>query len=97
MAKALKWIGLILAVAAIGAQFKRPPQTNPVAEPSRSLEAMTQMTPQVSAILDRACRDCHTNRTEWPWYSNVAPVSWFVIDHVDHGRSHCVAECKTCD
>ena len=39
-------------------------------------------------ILDRACRDCHSNETRWPWYSNVAPVSWFVIDHVNHGRSH---------
>jgi Haem-binding domain len=39
-------------------------------------------------VLERACRDCHSNRTEWPWYSNVAPVSWFVIDHVNHARSH---------
>ena len=39
-------------------------------------------------VLDRACRDCHSNDTRWPWYSHVAPISWFVIDHVDHGRSH---------
>ena len=36
----------------------------------------------------RACNDCHSNQTVWPWYSHVAPVSWFVIDHVNHGRSH---------
>ncbi len=41
-----------------------------------------------SAVLDRACRDCHSNDTRWPWYTNVAPVSWFVIDHVNHGRRH---------
>jgi len=44
--------------------------------------------PQVAGILDRACADCHSNKTRWPWYSHVAPVSWFVIDHVNHGRSH---------
>ena len=33
-----------------------------------------------------ACGDCHSNDTRWPWYSNVAPVSWFVIDHVNSGR-----------
>jgi hypothetical protein len=46
------------------------------------------MPAEVSAILDRSCRDCHSNDTRWPWYSNVAPVSWWVIDHVDHARSH---------
>jgi hypothetical protein len=47
-----------------------------------------QVSPEVGTILDRSCGDCHSNKTRWPWYSNVAPVSWFVIDHVDHGRSH---------
>ena len=32
--------------------------------------------------------DCHSNRTDWPWYSNVAPASWFVVDHVNDGRRH---------
>jgi len=43
--------------------------------------------PAVRAILDRACYDCHSNRTRWPWYSHVAPVSWFVAHHVHEGRS----------
>jgi hypothetical protein len=34
----------------------------------------------------RACFDCHSNETQWPWYSNVAPVSWSVTMHVDEGR-----------
>jgi hypothetical protein len=42
----------------------------------------------VSAILDRACLDCHSNETKWPWYSNIAPVSWLVRSHVDEGRKH---------
>ena len=43
--------------------------------------------PQTKALFDRACADCHSNRTTWPWYSNVAPVSWLVQNHVDEGRS----------
>ena len=44
--------------------------------------------PDAAVILDRSCRDCHSNETRWPWYSHVAPASWLVIDHVNHGRSH---------
>ena len=42
----------------------------------------------VRGILERSCFDCHSNETGWPWYSRVAPVSWFVADHVNEARSH---------
>jgi hypothetical protein len=42
--------------------------------------------PQVGAILDRSCQDCHSSRTTWLWYSNAAPVSWIVSKHVSDGR-----------
>jgi cytochrome c551/c552 len=44
--------------------------------------------PEVSAILQRACYDCHSNKTVWPWYSHVAPVSWLVASDVSEGREH---------
>ena len=34
----------------------------------------------------RACYDCHSNKTKWPWYSYIAPMSWIVISHVNEGR-----------
>lgn len=37
-------------------------------------------------MLRRACYDCHSNQTRWPWYSRVAPASWFVVNHVEHAR-----------
>ncbi|HXJ16257.1 MAG TPA: heme-binding domain-containing protein, partial [Candidatus Polarisedimenticolia bacterium] len=40
----------------------------------------------VAGIVGRACNDCHSNRTVWPWYSEIAPVSWFVVHHVNEGR-----------
>jgi len=44
--------------------------------------------PETRALAERACFDCHSNESVWPWYSNVAPVSWLVQDHVDEGRAH---------
>ncbi|WP_295421367.1 heme-binding domain-containing protein [Sulfurovum sp.] len=45
-------------------------------------------TPQTRDIFMRACGDCHSNETKWPWYSKVAPVSWSVYHHVEEGREH---------
>jgi len=44
--------------------------------------------PQTRALFMRACGDCHSNETKWPWYSNVAPISWSVVHHVEEGREH---------
>lgn len=44
--------------------------------------------PETRELFFRACRDCHSNETVWPWYSSVAPVSWLVQHDVDEGRSH---------
>jgi hypothetical protein len=42
--------------------------------------------PATKALAQRACFDCHSNETAWPWYSNVAPVSWLLQRHVTEGR-----------
>ena len=42
--------------------------------------------PQTRALAQRACFDCHSNETTWPWYSNVAPISWLIQHDVDEGR-----------
>ena len=84
----VKYVGLAVVVVGVGIQFVRPARTNPPSDPGATLHARVQVPGDVAAILDRACRDCHSNETKWPWYSQVAPVSWFVIDHVNHGRSH---------
>lgn len=43
--------------------------------------------PDTKALFARACADCHSHATVWPWYSNVAPVSWLLTRHVEEGRS----------
>ena len=44
--------------------------------------------PQTRELAQRACFDCHSNETVWPWYANVAPVSWVMQNHVTEGRQY---------
>lgn len=82
------WSLAVLAGLFAAAQLKPVVRTNPESDPSGSLWARTQVAPEITDVLRRACADCHSNHTRWPWYSRVAPVSWFVTEHVNHGRLH---------
>ncbi len=44
--------------------------------------------PQTRELFMRACGDCHSNETKWPWYSHIAPISWLVTYDVKEGREH---------
>lgn len=88
MVKTLKVAAVCLALAFAAVQFVRPARTNPAEVPGRALEHRVEVPPEVAEVLGRACADCHSNRTTWPWYSQVAPASWFVADHVEQGRRH---------
>jgi mono/diheme cytochrome c family protein len=68
---------LVIQVLPLGAQ-----KTNPavIAEPKWD-------TPRTRELAKRACFDCHSNETQWPWYSYVAPVSWLVTNDVKEGRA----------
>jgi Haem-binding domain len=67
-------------------QFVRLNRSAPEYDESLSMASNTELTPQVEAIFDRSCNDCHSEETVWPWYSEVAPISWLLIDHVKEGR-----------
>lgn len=84
--KILKWAAIVLAMIFVALQFIRPARTNPPIDEARTILKHTQITSEVASILDRACNDCHSNQTRWPWYSNISPVSWFVAGHVNEGR-----------
>jgi hypothetical protein len=73
------WIVVAIAILLQIFTVKRsnPPVTGTIEAPE-----------QVMAILHRSCFDCHSNKTKWPWYSYVAPMSWLVTDDVHVGRKH---------
>lgn len=86
MKKALKILVIILALAFIGIQFVRPERSNPPIDETKTVEARLDVPADVDAVLNRSCNDCHSNKTNWIWYSNIAPVSWFLTHHVEEGR-----------
>jgi len=48
----------------------------------------TKPTPAVAATLKTACYDCHSNQTDYPWYNTVAPVSYWIANHIEEGKHH---------
>lgn len=67
-------------------QFIPVTGTNPPVDPAQAIAASVNVPSDVAAILARACQDCHSHHTTWPWYSRIAPVSWLVINDVHEGR-----------
>jgi hypothetical protein len=84
----IKFAALGLGVLFVGAQFCRPARTNPPEDPAASFTAVARPPAAAARVVARACHDCHSNQTVWPWYSNVAPVSWLVTSDVNEGRAH---------
>ena len=76
--------GLLLIIIVI--QFFRIDKTNPEVSLENDFIALTAPPEEISVILKSTCYDCHSNETNYPWYSNVAPISWWVKDHIDEGR-----------
>ena len=70
-------LGLVIQLIPYGRAHTNPPVT---AEPQWD-------SPQTRTLFMRACGDCHSNETTWPWYSNIAPASWLVQYDVDEGRA----------
>jgi len=77
---------LALGLLLILAQIYRPTRTNPQIHAEQQIGAYLTAEPVIPPILERSCNDCHSNRTVWPWYSQVAPVSWLVVSDVNRGR-----------
>ncbi len=84
----VKVVLAVLIVFLIAIQLFQPRRTNPPTVSSRILSAHVQVPDEVYGDLMRACGDCHSNQTRWPWYSHIAPLSWVITDDVNQGRRH---------
>jgi hypothetical protein len=85
MRRRLKPAAVVFLAAVVPAQFVRPEPANPPTDPSRAIQ--TYASNELAAVLDRSCRDCHSNSTVWRWYAQVAPLSWLMAAGVARGRS----------
>lgn len=79
--RVVKWAALAFCVAFIAIQFVPVNRTNP------PVQGDFRGSAEVVSVLRRACYDCHSNQTVWPWYSRVAPVSWVIARDVHEGRA----------
>ena len=86
--KIAKKIALALLVVLVGMQFYRPEKNVAVGDYVAAFETETNPSPEVKAILNTACYDCHSDNTEYPWYNNIAPVSYWLADHIEDGKKH---------
>jgi hypothetical protein len=77
----VKWAALALCVVLIAIQFVPVKRTNPPGQTE------FHGSPELVSVLRRACYDCHSNETVWPWYSRIAPISWVVAYDVRQGRA----------
>jgi len=83
-----KKIGVTLIVLLIVIQFFRIDKTNPEVVLKNDFIAIQNPPEKIAKILKTSCYDCHSNETAYPWYSNIAPVSWWVKEHVEDGKKH---------
>lgn len=86
MSRRLKRVMVVLVVVFAAAQLVRPERTNPATDVSRTIEAQMGTANGLVAVLDRSCGDCHSNGTGWPWYTQIAPLSWLMAYGVREGR-----------
>jgi len=77
-------IGLVILLILI--QLFRIDKSSPVSNPNDAMFVVEQVPEDVKSILKTSCFDCHSNTATYPWYSNVAPVSWWVKSHINEGR-----------
>jgi Haem-binding domain len=78
-------IGVIAVLVIIQFIHPKPNDSN---DQTNALSTKYNVPEDVATILKGACNDCHSNKTEYPWYSKIQPVAWWLDHHVDEGKHH---------
>lgn len=85
--KIFKKVLIVLLVIFVAAQAFRPAKNNSN-DTSKDISKSYVVPENVKTILAKACNDCHSNNTRYPWYAEVQPVAWWINDHVKDGKKH---------
>lgn len=86
--KLLKKFLLALLLVFVAIQFIRPEKN--MAQGEHTIVFITETNPPegVKTVLQQSCYDCHSNNSVYPWYNNVAPISFWLSNHIRHGKEH---------
>ncbi len=83
-----KNIGLFILFLLIVIQFFRIDKTTQPVDATKDFIVLTSANAEVANTLKIACYDCHSNQPAYPWYTNIAPVSWWIKHHINEGSHH---------
>ncbi|WP_430928094.1 heme-binding domain-containing protein [Polaribacter marinivivus] len=86
--KVLKKIGIVLLIALVVAQFFGPEKNDGNLDTVNAFIAETNPPAEVTQILKTTCFDCHSAKTNYPWYNNITPVNYWLDEHVRDGKKH---------
>ena len=85
--KIFKIIGWVLLIALIVIQFIPSELNDKESNSGKKITELYQVPDDVQKVLKVSCYDCHSNKTEYPWYNKIQPVGMFLEDHVKEGKS----------
>ena len=84
----MKKIIVVLLVAFVMIQFFPIDKTNPPPTPGMDFLKIKNSPEKIVKIMRTSCYDCHSNETQYPWYSSISPISWFLKNNINEGRKH---------
>ncbi|MGB5498486.1 MAG: heme-binding domain-containing protein [Maribacter sp.] len=84
--KIIKKMAKVLLLVLIAMQFYRPEKNTTQGNHTAIFITETNPPEDVKFILKNTCYDCHSNNTRYPWYNNIAPVSYWLADHIKQGK-----------
>lgn len=77
-------IGLLIVLVVI--QFVRPEKNTSGTVGANDIRVSNPVSANVLSVLKRACFDCHSNNTNYPWYANIQPLGWWLQNHINEGK-----------
>jgi hypothetical protein len=83
-----KKIGYGLIIVFVIMQFIQPSGNNGEASGENDITHMATISPDLMSILQTSCYDCHSNHTNYPWYSKIQPIGFWLDEHVNDGKKH---------
>jgi len=86
MRKVLRILVLVLVTALVVIQFFQPERNTGREDGEQDIMEVLDIPDDISVLLKTSCYDCHSNVTEYPWYSRIAPVSWYLGSHISEGK-----------
>lgn len=82
----MKRILVIILVAFVIIQFFPIDKVNPPVDKGMDFLNIKNTKPELAKMIRTSCYDCHSNETQYPWYSSIAPTSWWLKNHINEGR-----------